>query len=492
MDFLDPKKKKAHLIRLYIGYFLMAVALSIGTLILLFEVSGYDYDRKTGTVIQNGLVFVDAHPEQATIFLNGKQEGQTDTRLTLPANSYDFELRRDGYRTWRRTLQLEGGSIERMVYPFLFPEKLEPKDIRSYDSSPGLATQSPDRKWLLVQKPGSLTTFDVIDLGNDANTTTTLTLPNNLFSAGAGEHKLEMVEWSTDNRHVLLKHTFGTNIEFVMVDREQPTTSFNINKTFNLAPSEVALRDKKFDQFHLLEKNGGILRHGDSKSGQLDLLANRVLAFKSYGDDTLVYITEESAPAGKTLVYARRGNDTYKLRELPKGDINVVDISRFDDKWFIAAGTNAENKAYIYKEPFEALNQQKNRALAPIAVLKLEKLEYVSISANSRFIGAQGGSTFAVYDAEHDRTYTYDTKLVLTPGYKARWMDGHRYMAVSEGQVAVFDFDGTNIQKLTPSDVAFLPFFDRDYDFLYTIGPSVACQTKPGVLKASMRIPSDQ
>lgn len=470
----------------------MAVALSIGTLILLFEVSGYDYDRKTGTVIQNGLVFVDAHPEQATIFMNGKQEGQTDTRLTLPANKYDFELKRDGYRTWRRTLQLEGGSIERMVYPFLFPEKLEPKDVQLYGSSPGLATQSLDRKWLLVQKPGSLTSFDVVDLGNSANPATTLTLPDTLFAAASGDHKLEMVEWSTDNRHVLLKHTYTGGPEFVMVDREQPSTSFNVNKTFNLALNDVALRDKKFDQFHLLEKSGGILRHGDAKSAQLTLLANRVLAFKSYGDDTLVYITEEGASAGKANVQLRKGNDSYKLRELPKGDINVVDVSRFDDRWYVAAGSSAENKVYVYEEPFEALSQQKDRALAPVAVLKLGKLEYLSVSANSRFIGAQGGSSFAVYDSEHDRTYHYDTKLVLTPGYKARWMDGHRYMVVSEGQVAVFDFDGINIQKLSPSDAAFLPFFDRDYDFLYSIGPSATVQNKPALLRAPMRTSSDQ
>src|SRR5437868_1052460 len=102
MDFLDPKKKRAHIIRLYVGYFLMAIALGIGTLILMFELFGYDVNHKTGGVIQNGLVFVDAHPESAQIIVNGKPEGQTDARLTLPAGQYSFELKRDGYRNWKR------------------------------------------------------------------------------------------------------------------------------------------------------------------------------------------------------------------------------------------------------------------------------------------------------------------------------------------------------------------------------------------------------
>jgi hypothetical protein len=62
MDFLDPKRKKSHHKRLFIGYLLMAVAVAMGTLILLFSAFGYGVDRKTGDVIQNGTVFVDSQP----------------------------------------------------------------------------------------------------------------------------------------------------------------------------------------------------------------------------------------------------------------------------------------------------------------------------------------------------------------------------------------------------------------------------------------------
>src|SRR5687768_8210108 len=140
MDFLDPKKKRAHRIRLYIGYSLMAIVLLISTLILVFEANGYDVDRKTGDVIQNGLVFVDAHPAQAKVILNGVEKGQTDMRLVLPTGQYDLELQRNGYRSWKRRFNLEGSTIERLVYPFLFPTKLEPADIQLYASQPGLAT----------------------------------------------------------------------------------------------------------------------------------------------------------------------------------------------------------------------------------------------------------------------------------------------------------------------------------------------------------------
>src|SRR4030095_6630948 len=217
MDFLDPKKKRAHRARLYIGYFFMAIAMSFATLILLFEAFGYDVNRSTGGVIHNGLVFVDAHPESAQIYVNGKHEGQTGARLTLPTGEYKFELKRDGYRQWSRTFELEGSLIERLQYPFLFPEKLEPKDVQLYGSMPIFATQSPDRKWLVVQQPGSLTKFDVTDLGNASNPTTTITLPDDLLNTAQSDHKLEILKCSTDNRHVLVKHSFQGGFEFVMI-----------------------------------------------------------------------------------------------------------------------------------------------------------------------------------------------------------------------------------------------------------------------------------
>ncbi len=492
MDFLDPKKKRAHLIRLYVGYFLIAVALGIGTLILLFESFGYDVNHKTGGVIQNGLVFVDAHPAQAQIYVNGKLEGQTDARLTLPAGPYSFELKRDGYRTWKRDFELEGSVIERLNYAFLFPEKLESKDVQLYGSQPTFASQSPDRKWLMTLQPGSMTKFDVMDLSNQANPVTTISLPDGLMNPAAGDHRLEPVEWSNDNRHMLVKHIYSGGDEFIMVDREDAAQSFSVNKTFGVPLSQVALRDKKYDQMHLLDGNGGILRYGEVKSRNLALLASQVKSFKSYGDDVLLYMTEEGAPQDKVILNIRRGGDVYKVREFPKGAVYLTDITKFDDHWYTAAGVDTDHKVYVYKDVFDDVARATPRPAPPVAVLRLQKLEYLSVSANTRFIGVQGGSEFATYDVEHDRQYRYDTGLKLTPGQKATWMDGHRWAMNSEGQLVVVDFDGSNLQKLVPATVGFLPFFDRDYDNLYVMGPSVGVKDKPAISRSSMRIPTDQ
>ena len=139
MDFLDPKKKRSHTIRLYVGYALMAVALLIGTILLWYFSFGFNIDPKTKTVIQNGLLFLDAHPESAKVVINGKDKGTTDTRLVMPAGSYSIELQRQGYRNWKHDATIEGGVIERFIYPFLFPEKLVSKDAQLFANTHTLA-----------------------------------------------------------------------------------------------------------------------------------------------------------------------------------------------------------------------------------------------------------------------------------------------------------------------------------------------------------------
>lgn len=473
MDFLDPKKKRHHLIRLYIGYVLIGLIIAMGSIILLLQSYGYGVDRKTGQIIQNGLVFVAAQPEQADIYLNNKLVKSRDTaRLVLPEGSYTLELKRDGYRSWKRSFNLLGGSLERFVYPFLFPEKLEPVEQQRYATPPGFATQSPDRRWLLVQQPGQLVAFDVFDANDPKKAVVPLTLPASLFTA-SDKHTTKLVEWSTDNRHVLVEHIFTTGHEFVVIDREAPAESVNINKSFNRTPTQVAMRDKRFDRLYLYDQTAQRLDFATLKDGAIKPVQSGVLAFKSHSEDMLVFATTQNAEMGKANIMVQDGQGTYRLREVTADAKYLLDIASFDGRWYIVAGAPTEHKVYVYKDPLPVLKHQTNVPLVPATVLRVNTVPTdVSFSANARFVAVQGGQDFAVYDAEADRTYRYHQDLAFAPDDHARWMDGHRLYAVIGGKLTVFDYDGINQQTLTPNLPGMLPFFDRDYKLLYNIAPS--------------------
>src|SRR5690242_13947437 len=107
MDFLDPRKRRKHRRQLIVGYILMSTAIILGAYLLVVSAGGFGYDTKTGSVIVNGLLFLDTKPGGADIYINGQNRNtKTAARLILPAGDYSVTLKRDGYREWSRSFSL--------------------------------------------------------------------------------------------------------------------------------------------------------------------------------------------------------------------------------------------------------------------------------------------------------------------------------------------------------------------------------------------------
>lgn len=489
MDFLDPAKIRSHNIRLLIGYALMALIIAVSSLVLLLRSYGYNLDRKTGAITQNGLVYVSARPESADIYVNGEQNrARTDARLEILAGSYTLELKRNGYRPWKRTFNLEGGSVERFAYPILFPEKLVTEDVNLYGAAPTFATNSPDRRWIILQRPGSLIEFDVYDINAPDQAPTQLNLPTDLLNPTGTGHKLTMVEWSTDNRHVLLKHEFEGGNEFVIIDREQAGSSVNVNRRFGLAPSLVSLRDKKFDQLFLYDEKSLDLFRAEIGSGNTERFLRGILSYKSHGNDVIVYIQNDPASPGKVQLKWRDNSGEYVIRSFKPGTQYLVDLARFDNQWYVVATARSENLAYIYKNPQDYIKNSQAVLDVPVQVMRINEPQFVSFSANARFIAVQNGKSFAVYDAETDRRYFYDLELSLPPDQKVEWMDGHRLILVNDGKTVIFDYDGINMQTLSDSLPGVNPFFDREYTLLYNVAPSVTVQGRFALVRTDLKV----
>ena len=127
MDFLDPRKRRAHNIRLIIGYVLVAIVIGLATVIIVYGANGYGINTKTGQIVQNGLLFADSNPGGSEIYLNGTDKNtKTAARLILPAGNYTLTLKKDGYRDWTRQFTLSEQSVARYVYPLLFPINQSP------------------------------------------------------------------------------------------------------------------------------------------------------------------------------------------------------------------------------------------------------------------------------------------------------------------------------------------------------------------------------
>lgn len=480
MDFLDPKKSRAATIRLLVGYFLMAVALILMTYVLLNLAGGYGVQQ--GKVIQNGLVFVSSNPSDASIYLNGKNhEERSNARLILPSGTYTMRLSKDGYRDWQRALTVEGGSVEHFDYPLLIPKQLSANAVSGYSTVPNLVTESPDRRWLLVQTAGQMTSYDIYDLRDPEKVLAnkkSITVPAATFSLPqtGGAQSLKLVEWSRDNDHLLMLHTVDGQAEYVMVSRSKPEESFNVSKKLQLnATTEVNLQDKKFDRYFLHDKAAQTLSTATFNEVAPKQMLTGVIAYKSYGQDVVVYATKAGAAEGKTEVKFYQDKLSYAIREVNQDAVYLLDLTSYDGDWYVATGTPGEGHVYIYKNPVERLKRDSSLPLVPVENLKLTAPNYIEFSANSQYLMAENGQDIATYDAENERSYTYKVdKPIDAPQTHATWMDGYHLAVISGGAVTIFDYDGTNMQTLSNGLPAYLPFFDTSYRYQYSIAPAGA------------------
>jgi hypothetical protein len=486
MDFLDPNKNRAHTTRLLIGYILVAIAVAMAALILLFQSLGYDVDRRTGQVIQNGLVFLSTKPDTASIYLNGQlNRSRTNTRLPIPAGQYKVELKSANYRDWKRSFYLEGGKVERIDYPILFPIKLKTADTQLYSAAPGLTTQSPDLRWLLVQQPGSDTVFDNFDLNNTNQAPSTLILPPDLLTPAEGTHTLTVTEWASDNKHVLVKHDYTGGSEYVMLDRENIASSLNINKLIGSPTAIVSLRDKRYDKLLIYELKTLALETYDTKSKQLLPLLQKVISFKSYGSDLIIYSTADSIKPSQTIVKLWDGTISYEMRTFTSATEIMLDITQHANDWYAVVSSLHDGQVYIYENPQNNVKQAK--PLVPISVLRLDRPAFVSFSNNTQFVVAQNGSKFAVYDIEGDRRSYYELKQTVPVGLQAKWMDGYHLALVVNGRTLVMDYDGINQQELSANLPGYLPIFNHDYTALYNIAPSVVVPGRPALTRTELK-----
>ncbi len=249
------------------------------------------------------MLFVDSSPSNAAVTINGKlEEDRTESKFALAGGRYDLTISRTGYVDWKKSITVEGGRVRFVTYPLLLPLVISPQSIKEHTSSIGFQTQSPDRKWLVVQPLATVPSIDIYDLEDENRTSTSFVLPTTaLVSIDGNFGTLKVVEWSTDNRHFLLSQDAPDGKRyFIVVDRTNADATVNLNQVFSTDPTQVVLFDKKFDRYYFYYASDGSVRRANLSTRTVDApLLEQVLAFKSYSDSLISFATPKDAEADK-------------------------------------------------------------------------------------------------------------------------------------------------------------------------------------------------
>ncbi len=492
MDFLDPKKRKSHQIRLYIGYGLMGILISFISVLLLFQAYGYSFNVRTGNITQNGLLFASTNPINASMYVNGELKGVTDQRLILKEGIYEVSMQSEGYHNWEKSFVLEGGEIKRFQYPFLFPAEIVSNDVALFAEKPSFATQSPDRRWLVIQRPGATTTFEIYDLNSEIINPVSFEIPATLLTDSADQQQLKLVEWADDNQYFVINRTFSGGAEDLLINVKEPTLSKNLSKLIPDSYTNLRLRDKRFDSYYLHNKDIKILQQFDLGDTSASTVLTNVVEYMSHGDDELLYVTDENNGDNLVTVSMIFDGDKYTIRQLPKSSRYLLNLASYEGKWYVVAGSTAEEKVYVYRDPIKFLQRDSKARIIPATTLRTKNASSVTFSKNARFIMAQSGSDIAIYDAEESVNNLYNTEIQPDEGADYSWMDGHRITTTSNGVVQVFDFDGTNKRSLGKSHASFPAFFNTGYSAVFTVAPSEAVSGRTALEQTELTVKVQQ
>lgn len=479
IDFMNPEQRRRYSIMVIIGYFLVGLALILTTTIVIFIAYGFSY--KNGQVIQDGMIYLSTTPNPAQIYVNGLlSSSSTDTRLLLQSGTYNIKLQRTGYRSWQRTIVVPGGQIVYYEYPFLFPTNLTTSTVHDYATAPTLITQSLDQRWLVIAQTNSLSTFDLYDLNSPQLPPTTISLPNGLLTASTAAQSLQAVGWSSDNSYVLLKHLYGGNTEYILLDISAPDQSVNLTQQLALPTTgyAVQLANELSNQYLVLDTTTNTLYQDSLSAPQLQPYVNKVLAFTAYGSNNLLYVTPDPDNTAEVNVDYYNGSNTYVIRHAATNTNYLLNLTTYNGNLYVAIAASSENAAYIYENSASQTTNQQNSLPVPIQAFRITAPNYLSFSGNGQYILFENSLNVGIYDIKNTQAYNYALPDTLdAPQTHLTWMNGAQLIYVSHGQLNVFDYDGSNHQVLVSADPQFPPYFDPSYKYLLALVPS---STEPG------------
>lgn len=465
-DKLELKRllKRKQTIKRFAIYGIIGIAVFLTTATIVMLTEGYYFDLNGRQVIKNGLIFVDTAPQGATVTINGvEQKDRTESRFTLPEGKYDLTVSRGDYRTWSRSFSLGGSEVVNLNYVLLVPNNIPSANISELKPDLRLATQSPDRRWVITHAPSDKQTMNLFDLNKEQITPTPLAIPSAVLP-DAELGTLKEVQWSTNNQHVLISGG-ATQNQYFVINRSDPAASAHLNKLFGLELNNVTLKDNKFDKFYAIDANRS-LRELDSNSKTISAPKfERVIDYKSYGNDIFL-LAQENEQTGATEVRLVSKDGALLVANLQKqtNDDISLDLAEYDGNWYVAFASKVDNIAKVYKNPFDLIKTSSPVLPKPLADLDMVNPAAVSFSANTRFIAIQAGANFVVFDNEYERTYRYEIDRPIESATKAEWIDGHRLLVQSGTNQFMFDYDGINTQDLGTAAALAPLMFDRDYE----------------------------
>lgn len=329
---------------------------------------GYRIDIENRSVKSTGIISTTSFPKAAKIFVNGELKGVTDTNITLPPENYLVEIKKEGYTSWSKNINLKGELVIN-VDPVLFPINPSLSPLTNLGIIKSFPTEDGDK--IVIFASGSAYLFDagrktlpffpplnkIVDLSllpeiDDYNNI------NVIFSPDQKEIIVEM----TENSYLLSLEEDNLNPLEISISKEtliqawQTVKNKNFSKILETFPANFdKIASASFEIISFSPNETKVL-YKAKENVELPLMIKPRLISTNQTPETRSVMTEG------IYVYDRKEDKNYLIVNCQSSIVNCHIKWYYDSRHFVVeedkkisiVDYDNSNKQTIYSGPFES------------------------------------------------------------------------------------------------------------------------------------------
>lgn len=449
MDF--EKKNRRQSLKVIISEAIMVLVVIIMVTVLAFIVSGYwlnaDFEVK-----RQGMLQISSVPTGADVIIDGESSWlqRTNTSRVLDSGEHTITLKKDGYDSWNKTINISEGLLYRIHYPRLFLQNRSPEKLLS-TTKISSATISPDYETLLLIN--NTTEWSIINLldenlspkkFNIAGIFSNTSLENG-SKVGLFNGEIVSVEWSLDGSRALFKVRSGEVEEWAILDFNNPKNSINLTKEFGVSFNDLKIFDRSANT--LLAVQNRNLHKIDVPGRQVSaILVENIRSFDFYNNE---------------IFFVARSEDYY-LGKIKLGDSKIQTLSTLTTSQKVLVTKFYEERLIIMLDN-STVTLHDMDDFTKLSSYQLSFLpDIMKVGTNGEFIILRAGQTLATIDLEANLMREWS---VESPNLG--WLDNNMIYTVLDGDLIVYDFDGLNRRVIAKNVASHFPVSITDNRFMY-------------------------
>ena len=452
------KKKRRQSLKIIISESIMVLAVIITVIILALLVSGY-WINSDFKVERQGMLQISSVPTGADVIIDNEAAWmqRTNTSKVLVSGEHNIVLKKEGYDSWSKTINISEGLLYRIHYPRLFLQNRSTEKILSTTGTT-MSTISPDHNSLILIN--NTTEWALIDLTHDQPEPKKLNI-SNIFSStslasgtssGLFTGEILDIKWDYNGSHALFKVKNSDSFEWVLLDIKNLDKSVNLSKEFDSTFSNIEILDDSSNTL-LAIKNNNLYKIDVSARQISTILVDNVISFDHFNDEILFVAAESTDETDKTSIPEYKivsdennsaSNSEYYIGFTKAGSDETVKIKTASDNTKAVLSRFYDEK-YITILEGTMMSLYKTEDYSKVGDFSLSfSPEQLKVGYNGEFIIAYKDNSVATLDMEANSVREWQFE-----GENFGWIDNNMIYTVKDNELIVYDFDGLNRREIS-------------------------------------------